>query len=77
MIVDPGLARRITVQKKGGLSTAIWSPWAQTVAHINDLGADGWKDMVCVESANVLGNSVRVEANASHVMSVTYSAETI
>jgi D-hexose-6-phosphate mutarotase len=77
VIVDPGIARRITVQKKGSLSTAVWNPWAQTAAKMDDLGSAGWRDMVCVESANAFGNSVRVGPNASHVMGIVYSAEAI
>ena len=77
VIVDPGLARRITVQKKGSLSTAVWNPWAQIAAKVDDLGSAGWRDMVCVESANALGNSVTVGPNASHVMGIIYAAEAI
>ena len=77
VIEDPSLGRRITAQKKGSLSSVVWDPWAQTAAKMDDLGADGWKDMVCVDNASVLDNLVRVEAYTSHVMSATYSAETI
>jgi D-hexose-6-phosphate mutarotase len=77
VIEDPSLARRITAQKKGSLSTAVWNPWAQTAAKMDDLGSAGWRDMVCVESANALDNSVKVGPNASHVMGITYSAEAL
>ena len=68
VILDSGLKRRITVQKNGSLITAVWNPWAQTAAKMEDLGSAGWRDMVCVESANLLINSVRLGPNVSHVM---------
>lgn len=75
VIEDFSLERRISIQKEGSLSTAVWTPWATTAAKMDDLGANGWRDMVCVESANALANSVTVGAGAGHRMSATYSAD--
>jgi glucose-6-phosphate 1-epimerase len=77
VIEDPSLARRITAQKKGSLSTAVWNPWAQAAAKMADLGADGWRDMVCVESANALEDLVTVKRSASHTHTAVYSAESV
>lgn len=33
-------------------------PWAETAAKMDDLGGNGWRDMVCVESASAIENSV-------------------
>lgn len=76
-IVDPGFARRITIEKTGSLSTAVWNPWAQTAAKMDDLGSASWRNMVCVESANALSNSIRVGPSTFHVMGATYSAGAI
>lgn len=77
VIEDPSLARRITTQKKGSLSTAVWNPWAQTSAKMADLGEDGWRDMVCVESANALENLVTIKSGTSHTHTAVYSAESV
>ena len=33
-------------------------PWAETAAKMDDLGGNGWRDMVCVESASAMENSL-------------------
>lgn len=77
VIEDSRLNRRIRIEKSWSLSTAVWNPWVATAAKMDDLGATGWRDMVCVESANALENSVTVDAGASRTISAVYSAENI
>ena len=74
-IVDPALNRRIQIAKLGSQSTVVWNPWAERAAQMGDLGADGWKRFVCVESANALENAVTVSAGKSHTMAVEYRVE--
>lgn len=75
VIEDPLLRRRIRIEKSGSLSTAVWNPCALTAGKMDDLGPEGWRDMVCVESANALENQVTLVAGASHSITATYSAE--
>ena len=77
VIEDPQLNRRIRIEKSGSLSTAVWNPWEATAAKMDDLGANGWRDMVCVESANAVGNPVAVSLGASHTLVAIYSVESI
>lgn len=77
VIEDPQLNRRIRIEKTGSLSTAVWSPWEATATKMDDLGANGWRDMVCVESANSVGNPVAVSPGASHTLVSIYSVESI
>lgn len=78
VIDDPLLHRRIHIKKSGSRSTAVWNPWTLTAAKMDDLGQkEGWRDIVCVESANTLVNQVRVATRASHTITATYSAENI
>jgi D-hexose-6-phosphate mutarotase len=81
-IVDPGLQRRIHINKIGSQSTVVWNPWAARAAQMGDLGGDlvtddasGWKRFVCVESANALENAVTVAAGRSHTLAVEYRLE--
>lgn len=76
-IEDPLLKRRIRVEKMGSLSTAVWNPWTETAGKMDDLGADGWRDMVCVESANALENRVTVPRGGAHTLTATYSVEAL
>ena len=77
-IEDEGLKRRIRVAKSGSLSTVVWSPWVEKASRMGDLGQpDGWREMVCVESANALDNAVRVASGTKHTLIVEYRVEPI
>lgn len=77
LIDDVRLARRIRVSKSGSQSTVVWTPWAEKADKMGDFGPDGWRQMVCVESANALENVVTVKAGASHTLAVEYAAEAL
>ena len=67
-IVDPVLKRRISIAKFGCQSTIVWNPGAARAAQMGDLGPEGWKRFVCVESGNALENAVTVAAGKSHTL---------
>jgi D-hexose-6-phosphate mutarotase len=76
VIEDDMLGRRIHVAKSGSLSTVVWTPWTEKANRMGDLGQpEGWREMVCVESANAFDNAVNVAAGARHTLIVEYSAE--
>ena len=75
-IEDESLKRRIRIAKSGSLSTVVWTPWTEKANRMGDLGQpDGWREMVCVESANAFDNAVKVAAGARHTLIVEYRAE--
>ena len=75
MIEDARLRRRIRIAKTGSRSTVVWNPWEAKADKMGDLGPDGWRGMVCVESANAADNAVTLKAGASHTLAVEYRAE--
>ena len=78
VIHDDKLKRRIHVAKSGSASTVVWTPWTEKADKMGDMGQpDGWREMVCVESANALDNLVNVAAGARHTLIVEYSAESV
>jgi len=77
VIVDPGFSRRIVIAKTGSQSTVVWTPWNEKADKMGDFGPEGWRQMVCVESANALENVVSVAAGETHRMTVEYSAESM
>ncbi|MDP2787278.1 MAG: D-hexose-6-phosphate mutarotase [Pseudomonadota bacterium] len=77
VIVDAQLKRRIVIAKTGSRSTVVWTPWNEKADKMGDFGPDGWRQMVCVESANALENGVTVAAGETHRMAVEYSAEAL
>jgi D-hexose-6-phosphate mutarotase len=75
-IEDDALKRRIRIAKSGSLSTVVWTPWTAKAKRMGDLGQpDGWREMLCVESANAIGNAVHVAAGTRHTLAVEYRAE--
>ncbi|MFZ2302029.1 MAG: D-hexose-6-phosphate mutarotase [Gallionella sp.] len=75
-IEDDGLKRRIRVAKSGSLSTVVWTPWTAKAERMGDLGQpDGWREMLCVESANAFDNALHVAAGTKHTLVVEYRAE--
>jgi glucose-6-phosphate 1-epimerase len=76
IIRDSGFHRAIRVAKSGSNTTVIWSPGAEKVAQMADIGAlDEWRKMLCVESANAMANSVTIFPGQSHTMVTEYSLE--
>ena len=74
-IGDTGWSRAIVVNKSGSRSTVVWNPWAEKAKTFPDFGADEWRRMVCVESANVGAAAVRLEPGASHAMRAEISVD--
>lgn len=77
IIEDRGLNRSIRISKQGSRSTVVWNPWIEKADKMGDFGPDGYRGMVCVESANALDNVVTVEPGASHRLAVLYSVEAL
>ena len=81
VIEDAGLKRRIRIAKTGSLSTIVWTPWTEKADKMGDMGRGksgaGWREMVCVESANAMDNVVTVAPGETHTLAVTYSVEAL
>lgn len=67
MIEDPGLSRRIVVEKTGSLSTVVWNPWIDKARAMADFGDNEWPRMLCVESGNIADNALEIAPGARHV----------
>ncbi|MBW4037536.1 MAG: D-hexose-6-phosphate mutarotase, partial [Acidobacteria bacterium] len=67
-IDDAILKRRISVCKANSKSTVVWNPWSELSAKLADMSPDGWRSMVCVETANLGPNAVTLAPGAQHIM---------
>jgi D-hexose-6-phosphate mutarotase len=67
----------VVIEKSGSASTVVWTPWAEKADKMGDFGPDGWRKMVCVESANAVDNLVTIAPGASHTLTAAYSAEAL
>lgn len=65
-------ARTVRVTKSSSQSTVVWSPGADVAAGMRDMGAGEWRQMVCVESANVGDHAVVLEPGRSHTLASSY-----
>jgi glucose-6-phosphate 1-epimerase len=74
-IVDPQWKRRIQIQAAGSRSAVVWNPWVEKTKTFSDMQPDGWQNMVCVETANVMTDIVTLKPNDMHAMSVSIWAE--
>lgn len=75
VIHDPALRRRIHIGKSGSRSTVVWNPWTEKALKLGDMGENGFRQMVCVETANALDNDVTIPAGKEHRMVKTIRVE--
>ena len=71
VLADPGMGRKITVDKSGSDTTVVWNPWIEKAKKMPDFGDDEWPGMACIETANAGPNAVTLEAGATHEMNAT------
>ncbi|MBQ7652417.1 MAG: hypothetical protein IJS15_15775, partial [Victivallales bacterium] len=49
---DASFGRTITVDKRGSNSSVVWNPWIAKSQRMADFPNDGYKTMLCVETAH-------------------------
>lgn len=67
-IVDEVLGRRIDIGKSGSASTVVWNPWVERSAAMGDMGPDGYRAMVCVETANAADDARTLAPGEQHAL---------
>lgn len=75
VIEDMQLKRRIRVAKSGSNSTIVWNPWIAKSERMGDMGKDGYRTMICVESGNAMDNILTLAPGETHHMHAIYSVE--
>jgi D-hexose-6-phosphate mutarotase len=75
LIDDRRLKRRIRIAKSGSRSTVVWNPWIEKAEKMGDFGPEGYRGMVCVESANAVDNVVTILPGEEHVLMLAISVE--
>jgi glucose-6-phosphate 1-epimerase len=76
-IVDAGLNRNIHIIMEGGRSTVVWNPWQENAERMGDLGEEGYRHMLCVESANAADDVVQIAPGETHALRVSYQIESL
>jgi glucose-6-phosphate 1-epimerase len=76
-VEDPTLLRRITVAKQNSQTTVVWNPWTDLSIKLADMADEGWREMVCIETANALENTITLPPNSTHTMESKISVESL
>ncbi|MDX2307134.1 MAG: D-hexose-6-phosphate mutarotase [Hyphomicrobium sp.] len=71
-IRDPGLGRSILISSQGSGSAVVWNPWIAKSERLGDMGPDGYRTMVCVETANAADDVVSLAPRATHRLTARY-----
>ena len=63
--------REVVLTKSNSGSTIIWNPWIEKSKQMRDFGDDEWRNMLCVETANVASEAVKLTSRQGHQMNLT------
>jgi glucose-6-phosphate 1-epimerase len=66
VITDRSLGREIRVSKSGSSSTVVWNPGPEKAQRLGDMGEDGYRRMLCIETANAGDDAVTLVSRARH-----------
>ena len=64
--------REIGITSEGSASLVVWNPWKEKSIAMADMSDDGYKTMLCLETANAREDSRVIESGQTHSMGVTY-----
>ncbi|QLF93374.1 D-hexose-6-phosphate mutarotase [Pseudomonas sp. ABC1] len=76
-LTDPTWQRRIELHASGSRSAVLWNPWVDKSRRLSQFADDAWQRMLCIETANVLDDAVRLEPGASHELTLAIEAHTL
>lgn len=75
VIRDPGLKREIHISKRGSNSTIVWNPWQEKAKALGDMGENGYRRMLCVESGNALEDTICLAPGEAHTLWASYKVK--
>ncbi|WP_321325622.1 D-hexose-6-phosphate mutarotase [Thiomicrorhabdus sp.] len=75
VIVDADNLREILIEKRHSQSSVVWNPGPEIVKGFADIDDQAWLEFACVESGNVLDNTVSIPRDSEHLLSVKYSVK--
>ena len=75
IIVDEVLKRRVRIARQGSNSAVVWNPWAEKGAAFGDMGEEGYRNMLCVETSNVAKDTITLQPGKSFTQLSRYTVE--
>lgn len=76
-LVDSGWQRRISLQASGSASAVLWNPWIDKARRLSQFADDAWQRMLCIETANVLGDRVLLQPGERHSLALAITVEAL
>lgn len=74
-ITDPVLNRRIVLSTTGASAAVVWNPWIDKSKQLSQFPEQGWQQMLCIETANVLDSHLILAPGEQQQMAVTIEAQ--
>lgn len=72
-IHDPAWQREICLRSSDSKSAIVWNPWIEKSKRLSQFAPDAWQRMLCIETANVLDDSIGLVPGESRALTVTIS----
>ncbi len=76
-IEDPAARRRILVAKEDSRDTVVWNPWSEKAKGMSDLGADEWRQFVCVETCNIGDHAITLAPAQAYTITALISVSAL
>ena len=76
-LVDAALGRRIDVASSGSRSAVVWNPWVERSMRVADIGAGGYRTMLCIETANAGDDIIKLEPGGVHTLRARLSVSAL
>ena len=67
--------QQIITLKSNSNSSVIWNPWINKSKRLSQYGPNDYENMLCIESANVLNDSVNLASQQTHTLELKISGE--
>ena len=63
--------RTIRIKAEGSASAVVWNPWKDKSMSMADMEDDAYNTMLCIETANALGDARTLASHEEHTLQVT------
>ena len=73
-IEDPVWQRFIYLETQGSRSAVVWNPWEKSKP-LSQFSHDGWKGMLCLETANAFDDARTLSPQEKHTLELTLWSE--
>ncbi len=73
LINDPSFERQIQIDKEGSQTTVVWNPGDKLSSKMKDLGDNEYKNMLCIEAANNINDTITINPGESHSLQTQIS----